>query len=214
VSSRAAEKQRLRAERLEAERRAAAKRRRTRRLRLAGTGVAVLVAVGAGAAAVALNGAGDDPGGQAGLAPGEITGAFGQHYAGLDARRDAAGVTTMMDTMSSQVHLHPQLTILANGKPLSVPANIGIDPRQDGMQMASLHTHEEPGVIHVEGMEPATLGQFFAVWGVSLSADRLGPYRQPVRMWVDGERSRAFGTLSLAHKQRVILAVGRGGPKP
>lgn len=211
MTSRADEKQRRKVERLEAERRAAGRERRGRRLRLLGGGAGSMLAVGAVAAAVAVGG-GDDGSGD-GLAPGETAGAFGQHYAGLDARRAAAKVTTMMDTMDSQAHVHPKLTILADGKPVAVPANIGIDPREDGMQMASLHTHEEPGVVHVEGMESATLGQFFAVWGVPLGADRLGPYRQPVRMWVDRKPARAFGRLKLADGQSITLAVGRGDPK-
>jgi hypothetical protein len=181
---------------------------------LVGVGVGALLAVGTVAAVVALGGSGNGPGvGGRGLAPGEISGAFGQHYAGLPARVGTAKVSRMMDTMSSPAHFHPTLTILADGTPLSVPANIGIDPREDGMRMASLHTHDATGIIHVEGMERATLGQFFAIWGVPLSADRLGSYRQPVRMWVDGTRSRAYGKLQLADGQRIILAVGRGDPK-
>lgn len=176
-------------------------------------GVGVLLTVGLGAAVLAIGGGGDAGGGGTGLAPGESAGAFGQHYAGLRTRRDAAKVTTMMDTMSSQAHFHARLTILADGQPLSIPANIGIDPRQDGMQMASLHTHEEPGIIHAEGIESATLGQFFTVWGVPLGPRRLGSYREPVRMWVDGRRSRAFGTLKLADGQRIVLAVGQADAK-
>lgn len=220
MSTRITEKQRRAAERLEAERRAAARDTRQRRLRLVGAGLAAIVLAGVVGAVIALSGgSGDSAGGittgSAGqtLASGEVAGPFGQHYVSLDARRTAAGVTTMMDTMESQVHFHPRLSIVADGKPVPVPANIGIDPRQDAMRMASLHTHEEPGIIHVEGQENATLGQFFAVWGVPLSADRLGAYREPVRMWVDGRRSEAFGRLRLADGQNIILAVGRGGPR-
>lgn len=219
MSTRIPERERRRAERLKAERQAAASDTRQRRLRLAGAGVAAIVLAGVIAAVIVLTGGGNSPGGvtngSAGqaLAPGEVAGPFGQHYAGLEARRKAAGVTTMMDTMDSSLHVHPRLTILADGKPVLVPANIGIDPRQDAMRMASLHTHEEPGIIHVEGQENATLGQFFAVWGVALSAGRLGAYRKPVRMWVDGRRSEDFGGLKLADGQDIVLAVGRGGPR-
>ena len=217
MSTRIPEKERRKAERLEAERQAAARGARRRRLRLVGGGLAAIVLAAGIAAAIALSGGGADGTGAGAAggarAPGEVAGPFGQHYAGLDARRKAAGVTTMMDTMDSSLHVHPRLTILADGKPVAVPANIGIDPRQDAMRMASLHTHEEPGVIHVEGQQNATLGQFFAVWGVALSADRLGAYREPVRMWVDGARSDDFGRLRLAEGQDIVLAVGRGGPR-
>lgn len=137
---------------------------------------------------------------------------FGQHYASLVRRRKAVHLPTMMDTMSSPVHVHPLLRVVIDGKSITVPANIGIDPRQDPMQMAGLHTHDTSGTIHVEGVDHARLGQFFAVWGVPLHADRLGPYRatadKRVRMWVDGKPSTAFGALPLADGQHIVLTYG------
>jgi len=210
VSSRVEEKRHRAAERADTARRVAvARARRMRRLRAGG--IAVVLASGA-AAAVVLIGGGGGAGGT-GLAPGEVAGVFGQHYAGLKARREAAGATTMMDTMGSEAHYHPTLTISIDSRTQTVPPGIGIDPREDPMQMASLHTHEEPGVIHAEGIESATLGQFFAVWGVPFGPERLGARRGPVRMWVDGRRSRAFGDLRLRDGQRIVLAVGRGNPR-
>jgi hypothetical protein len=100
--------------------------------------------------------------------------AFGPHYDGLVQRRRAAQVPTMMQTMGSRVHFHPLLKVFVNDKPVTVPANIGIDPRAPGMQMAGLHTHDATGTIHVEGVPGARLGQFFAIWGVPFSARRLG----------------------------------------
>jgi len=76
--------------------------------------------------------------------------AFGQHYPSMAKRRNAASIPTMMDTMSSSVHFHPRLSVWIKGKQMAVPANIGIDPTQDGMQMAGLHTHDSSGTIHVE----------------------------------------------------------------
>lgn len=180
--------------------------RRGRRLRLIGAGSAALLVVVVVAGVLGASGGRTAPGRPVG-------GAFAQHYDGLTARRDAAAVTTMMDTMDSKAHFHPELTIVADGEPIPVPSNVGIDPREDGMQMASLHTHDEGGAIHVEGQAGSTLGQFFAVWGVPLSAQRLGPFRRPVRMLVNGKRSTAYGKLRLADGQRILLTVGRGGPK-
>jgi hypothetical protein len=210
VSGRAEEKRRRTAERVEAERRAEARSRRARRLRVAA--IAAVLAGGVVVAVVAFA-AGGGGGGGADLAPEEVAGPFRQHYAGLEQRREAAGVTTMMDTMGSQAHYHPLLIISIDGETQAVPPGIGVDPRQDPMQMASLHTHDEPGVIHAEGIESATLGQFFEVWGVPLGPKRLGPRRAPVRMWVDGARSRAFGDLKLKDGQRIALAVGPGNPE-
>lgn len=137
---------------------------------------------------------------------------FGQHYAGLEDRMAVARVPTMMDTMGSSSHFHPHLEIYVEGKRVTIPANIGIDPDQPPMQMAGLHTHDASGTIHDEGMASSRLGQFFAVWGVPFSARQLGPYRaggsDAVRMWVDGKPSRAFGALNLADGQQIVIAFG------
>jgi len=97
---------------------------------------------------------------------GGAQGVFGPHYATLDQRREAAHIPTMMKTMNSPVHFHAHLTLWMNGKRVPIPAGIGIDPTQDAMQMAGLHTHDSSGTIHVEGVEGSTLGQFFAIWGL------------------------------------------------
>lgn len=85
--------------------------------------------------------------------------------------------------------------------------------------MASLHTHESDGTIHVEGMSQATLGQLLEIWGVQFSSEQLGSYRaegdKTVRMWVDGKPSDAFGVLPLEDGQQIVIAFGsREGSTP
>jgi hypothetical protein len=72
---------------------------------------------------------------------------------------------------TSQLHIHVYLTLRYNGQPVTMPANIGI---VDG-RMAVLHTHEENGTVHIEGPigRTYTLGQFFAIWGVSLDGAKV-----------------------------------------
>lgn len=206
MSSRVAEKERRREERLERERQLAAGERRARTRRRALSAVTV-VAVVAAVALVALRGGGSGSSAQA-------AGLFATHYAGLDGRRTAARVPTMMDTMSSPVHVHARLSVQVHGNPVAIPANIGIDPSKDSMQMAGLHTHDATGTIHVEGMTGATLGQFFAVWGVPFSATRFGPYGGAhVRVLVNGKASRSYGALKLADGQQIKVVV-TGGRKP
>jgi hypothetical protein len=215
VSSRAVEKERLRAERIERERLAQLAARRRRSLRRVGLAAAVVGAVAA-ATAVALIPSSGNKQRVTGRALTASQNPFGQHYRGLDARRKAAGVPTMMDTMGNQAHFHPLLALFIDGKRVQVPANIGIDPSKDPMQMADLHTHDTSGTIHVEGMPSATLRQLFEVWGVPLSPKRLGPYRatgaKALRMWVDRKPSRAFGSLQLADGQRIVLSYGKRPP--
>ncbi|MHB8546225.1 MAG: hypothetical protein ACYDAJ_05615 [Nitrosotalea sp.] len=77
------------------------------------------------------------------------------------------------------MHIHPHLSLIIDGKPATIPANIGIDPHlwnvhtldSYGMTgMAPLHTHTADGVIHVESYKDQdyTLGQFLDIWGIPL----------------------------------------------
>lgn len=201
MSSRAEEKAERRRDRIEHERVLVAAGARRRRLTF---GAAMLTGTAAVVVAVLVFGG-------RGLDQNAVAaGPFGQHYPGLDARRSAVRVPTMMDTMSSSVHFHPQLSVEIDGKPLPIPANIGIDPSKDGMQMAGLHTHDTTGKVHVEGVSGATLAQLFAVWGVPFSATRFGPYRDvEVRVLVNGKPSRRYGDLRLADGQQIEVAVTR-----
>ena len=75
------------------------------------------------------------------------------------------------DHTDSPMHKHVKLEIFYNGQPVKVPAEVGI---VNGA-MAEMHTHDDWGLIHIEGDKerPYTLGQFFDVWGVSLDGARV-----------------------------------------
>ncbi|MGP3947486.1 hypothetical protein [Streptomyces sp. 7N604] len=89
------------------------------------------------------------------------------------ARVEAAGLP-MLGEEGNVEHIHAHLDILVNGKPVAVPANIGID--QQEQQISPLHTHEANGVIHIESPVKATfsLGQFMTEWDVALTQDSIG----------------------------------------
>lgn len=74
------------------------------------------------------------------------------------------------------LHIHQHLDILVSGKPVTIPAGIGIN--QVARFISPLHTHDVSGVIHVESdvMRDFTLGQFFDVWGVRFSKECMGGY--------------------------------------
>jgi hypothetical protein len=137
---------------------------------------------------------------------------FAPVYEGLEERRQAAGVSTMGEPADPDAHLHPKLALYAEGEPIEIPVNIGIDPAKPGIQMASLHTHETNGTIHMEGMSDATLGQFFEIWGLPFSENELGPYEadgeRSIRMWVGGKPSEEFEQLKLAGGQEIVVAYG------
>jgi hypothetical protein len=111
-------------------------------------------------------------------------------------------------------HVHAHLDVFVNGEPVEVPAGIGIDIEDPGVQtsetelgpayggiegcvgdpcISPLHTHSADGVLHTESPqgEPNTLGQFFTEWGVALDSECVGGYCSPeatIQIFVDGNR--------------------------
>jgi hypothetical protein len=129
----------------------------------------------------------------------------------------AAAGLPMMASEGSVEHIHAHLDVLADGRAVPVPANIGVDRKRG--TMSALHTHDDSGVIHVEA--PAkrqfSLGEFFSEWQVSLSADNIGALRAD-----DGKRLRVFvnGTLQTGNPAAILfnahdeVAVVYGTPQP
>ena len=73
-------------------------------------------------------------------------------------------------------HLHPHLDVVVDGKPVTVPSQIGINSSlwkdrsldKYGLQgLSPLHTHDNSGTIHVESNanRSYTLGEFLNIWG-------------------------------------------------
>lgn len=109
-------------------------------------------------------------------------------------------------------HVHSHLDVFVNGRPVQVPAGVGIniadpgvhhdtDPSGDvygGIQgcarpcISPLHTHDTSGVLHTESAtsERNTLGQFFTEWDVRLDRRCVGGYCKPdsIAVYVDGDR--------------------------
>ena len=131
-------------------------------------------------------------------------------------------------------HVHAHLDVFVDGKPIAVPAGIGInidDPdvrRFDepdgsvaygGIELCSqpcispLHTHDGTGIIHTESAspEPNTLGQFFTEWGVDLSDTCVGEFcsPEPIAFYVNGqlytEDPRA---IELTDRKEIAIVIG------
>jgi hypothetical protein len=87
---------------------------------------------------------------------------------------------------SEKFHLHALLSIYNQGLYVTVPGQIGLDPR-DHVE-SSLHTHDPTGIVHMEAPKPFryTLGDFFGEWGVRFGAGTLGGLRDDGknRVWV------------------------------
>ncbi len=135
--------------------------------------------------------------------------------AGLDHLPDRLGPLGLhpLTAEGQVIHIHQHLDIFVNGKRTTVPAGIGIFT---GQFITELHTHPgEPGVIHVESPTNSsyTLGQFFGVWGVRLTADCIGGYCKeltPWRMYLDGKRYAGNpSTLVLNAHEEIAFVIGK-----
>ncbi|MGH8971332.1 MAG: hypothetical protein ACRDV1_15440, partial [Actinomycetes bacterium] len=133
----------------------------------------------------------------------------------VPARAAKAGLP--LGPMGTAEHYHVHLDILVDGKPVRVPANIGVD--QAGGTMSYLHTHTSDGIVHIEAGEtgqPFTLGQLFTQWDVRLTADRLGGLRAgggtTLTAYVNGSRVPGDpALLRLRPHQQVTLLYGPAG---
>jgi hypothetical protein len=92
------------------------------------------------------------------------TGGRGQPIDGLDC------VTTV------NVHHHAHLSIFKDGVQLAIPQAVG----RFGCNYP-LHTHDSSGEIHIESEaeQRFTLGQFFSVWGRTLTNAQVAEFPDP-----------------------------------
>jgi hypothetical protein len=136
----------------------------------------------------------------------------------LQLRLRAIGLSPL--TQEGQVvHIHQHLDLFVDGTKATVPANIGIDAQQGFI--SDLHTHEPDGILHVESptQQAFSLGQFFAVWGLPLSATCIANLcekgAKQLRVYVDGRPVSADPTrIVLAEHQEIVIAYGTEAQVP
>lgn len=136
----------------------------------------------------------------------------------LQLRLRALGLEPLTEE-GQVVHIHQHLDLFVGGRQVTVPANIGIDA--DGGFISDLHTHDSSGIMHVESptQRDFTLGQFFAVWGLPLSADCIGSLcergSRQLRVWVNGtEVAGDLTRVKLAEHQEIAIAHGTAAQMP
>jgi hypothetical protein len=116
-------------------------------------------------------------------------------------------------------HIHSHLDIFVNGGQELLAAGIGIGPPLvfEGDEVVSgscfswLHTHDESGVIHIESpvQRTFTLGNFFDIWGLTLSATQVGPAQGTVTAYLNGSLFTGDpGTIPLDAHNVIQLDVG------
>jgi hypothetical protein len=132
------------------------------------------------------------------------------------------------DALESTIfHIHVHLAIFVDGQEQLVPLGVGIgqpwqveDSAQgpfvtDGSCFYWIHTHTEDGVVHIESpvRRRFTLGDFFAIWQVPLSATQVGPAQGSVITYVNGSRDdRNPSDIPLLAHERIQLNVGGDVP--
>jgi hypothetical protein len=116
---------------------------------------------------------------------------------------------TALPSEGAVIHIHQHLDVYVNGKPVTVPAQIGFYGQEF---LTEIHTHDSLGIIHVESPTQRTfsLGEFFGEWGVLLSKDCLGRYCGDLHWWLDGKPQTGNpANLTLAQHQVIVIAVGK-----
>jgi hypothetical protein len=137
-------------------------------------------------------------------------------------------------------HVHAHLDVFVDGKPVTVPAGIGIkidDPavqrgdlpdgshRYGGIELCNepcispLHTHGTDGILHTESSspEPNTLGEFFTEWGVALDASCVATYCSPattIAIYVDGTLTPGDPrAIQLNDRREIAIVIGTPPPQ-
>ena len=129
--------------------------------------------------------------------------------------------------MSNNYHIHVFIGLYVNGQEVALPPALGavrptLDANGDFLGNGSdffpclyeLHTHDLTGVVHVESQnagisEPVPsdskfmLGQFYAVWGATLSwgqfegsPGQVGPYSGPMEIYTSGPTAQTGTTTA------------------
>jgi hypothetical protein len=215
MASRKEEKERLRKEREERERQEEQKsKKRKRRARILGA-AALLVLALAIIGFVALSGGDKKTPEEAQKGLQTTPGPWEPLTTGLEERESALNLPAPSDTI---YHVHAQLKVFVNGKPMKVPNNIGVDPAKGFL--SSLHTHDEKGIMHMEAVEPYpfTLGQFFTVWGVRFTPTTLGAFQAGnglvLETYLNGKKVPNGPALQMKQSDRVVVMFGKPNSAP
>lgn len=132
-------------------------------------------------------------------------------------------------------HVHAHLDVFVDGKPVSVPAGIGIkidDPAVTQFPdpagtvaysptqlcnepcISPLHTHDATGIIHTESGDPRPnkLGELFTEWGVTLDTSCVATFCSPatkIAIYIDGEPTTGDPrAIELRDLREIAIVIG------
>jgi hypothetical protein len=111
---------------------------------------------------------------------------------------------------SEKYHVHMVVSIYRNGTRLALPAGLGLT----GCAY-ELHTHDSSGIVHLEAesQRTFTLGQFFSVWGQSVSSSSVaGISGQAWFYTIDSGKVTPFtgnpATIQFAPSREIAIVIG------
>jgi hypothetical protein len=113
-------------------------------------------------------------------------------------------------------HIHANLQLFDRGRPVAVPAGIGIP--QGSQCLYWIHTHSGDGFIHIESPVKRSfdLGEFFDIWGPNLSWTRAAslsaPHGQRFSIWVDGKPWRGDDPRAIVLHDHETIVIQNGPP--
>jgi len=124
------------------------------------------------------------------------------------------------DTMEGAVeHIHSHIVLVDRGRPVAVPAGVGI-PSGYGC-LYWVHTHTSDGFIHIEApvKRPFTLGQFFDIWGMYLSTTQAASVQAKrghrLSVWVNGVPFAGDPSkIVLRNREAIVIQNGPPFVKP
>lgn len=119
-------------------------------------------------------------------------------------------------------HIHAHLDIEYLGRPVTIPANVGIRiASATNYCLYWLHTHDATGIIHIEAPHKVqkTLGNFFDIWGQPLSRHQVAtqtvPQGKTMKVWVNGKPySGNPRSIVLTAHEKITIDVGPPFPGP
>ena len=134
------------------------------------------------------------------------------------------------------LHVHSHLDVFVNGRPVTIPAGIGIETHDPEVKefegpggsiaygginppcatpcISPLHTHATDGVLHTEAKQDDfnTLGEFFVEWDVRLTGKCVGGYCRPgapIAIYVDGDPYTGDPrAIELEDKTEIAIVIG------
>jgi len=137
------------------------------------------------------------------------------------ARIKAAGLD-ILNAEGTADHYHAHLDVFVDGKPVTVPAEIGFSFSAGGQPngISALHTHDTTGIVHIEAPTAGlkyTLGQVLREWGVLEGTDSAGAPHGGTGGWsayVNGAKQDGPVTdVVLKAHDEVVLSFGTA-PSP